>query len=94
MTRVLTEDLLRMAPWLLMGAVFSLWGALAMWIGYSRGHNQGLRDRPQEQKHALAQARFNLGVAEERLDTERKVSKRFEVAMQQLAANRGEGVKG
>lgn len=93
MTRVLIVDLLRMAPWLLMGIAFSAWGALFLWIGYSWGHNQGLKDRPQEQKHALAEARFNLGVIEGRLESERQVSKRFEVAMQQLAANRSEGVK-
>ena len=90
MTRILIDDLLRMLPWLLMGLAFSAWGSLFLWIGYSWGRNQGIKDRPQEQRHALSQARFNLGVIEERLESERKVSKRFEVAMQQLAANQHE----
>ena len=90
MTRVLIDDLLRMLPWLLMGIAFSVWGGLALWIGYVRGHNRGIKDRPETQKDALTQARFNLGVAEERLDTERKLTKRLEIVVSQLAANRDE----
>lgn len=90
MNKVLVNDLLRMLPWLLMGFAFSLWGALFLWIGYSWGHNRGLRDRPQEQRHALSQARFERDVAQERLDTERMLTKRLEVVVSSLAANRDE----
>ena len=90
MTRVLIDDLLRLLPWLLMGLAFSLWGALFLWIGYGWGRHRGIKDRPEVQKDALAQARFNLGVIEERLDTERKLTKRLEVVVSQLAANRDE----
>jgi hypothetical protein len=90
MTRVLIDDLLRMLPWLLMGIVFSAWGALSFWIGYGWGRHRGIKDRPEVQKDALAQARFNLGVIEERLDTERKLTKRLEVVVSSLATNQHE----
>jgi hypothetical protein len=79
-----------MLPWLLMGIAFSAWGALFLWIGYSWGHNRGLKDRPQEQRHALSDARFNLGVIEGRLESERQLTKRLEVVVSQLAVNRSE----
>lgn len=90
MNKVLVNDLLRMLPWLLTGSAFSLWGALFLWIGYSWGRSRGVKDRPEVQKEALAQARFNLGVIEERLDTERKLTKRLEVVVSSLAANQHE----
>jgi len=90
MTRVLIDDLLRMLPWLLMGLAFSLWGALFLWIGYSWGRSRGVKDRPEMQKDAITQARFNLAVIEARLDTERKLTKRLEVVVSSLAANQHE----
>lgn len=91
MTRqILVDDLLRILPWILTGLVFASWGSLMLWIGYSRGWRRGIRDRPDVQKEEMAQARFNLGVIEDRLDTERKLTKRLEVVVSSLAANQHE----
>ena len=91
MTRqILVDDLLRMLPWVIDGFAFAVWGALMLWIGYSRGWRRGVKDRPDVQKDALTQARYERNVAEERLDTERKLTKRLEIVVSSLAANQHE----
>ena len=91
MTRqILVDDLLRILPWILNGLAFSSVGFLMLWIGYSRGWRRGVKDRPDVQKDALAQARYERNVAEERLDTERKLTKRLEIVVSSLAANQHE----
>ena len=90
MTRTLIDDLLRMLPWLLMGIAFSSWGGLFLWIGYVRGHNRGIKDRPETQKDALAGENHKRIVAQERLESAEKVIRYYKTVIDQLAANRDE----
>ena len=90
MTRTLIDDLLRMLPWLLMGITFSVWGLLCLWIGYVRGHNRGIKDRPETQKDALAGENHKRVVAQERLESAEKVIRYYKTVIDQLAANRDE----
>lgn len=90
MTRVLIDDVLRMLPWLLVGFAFSVWGMLFLWIGYVRGHNRGIKDRPEVQKDAFARAVHERTVAQERLESAEKVIRYYKTVIDQLAANRDE----
>lgn len=67
------------------GLLLAVFGLLCLWIGYRRGWHRGVNDQPQKLREALAQATFERGVAEERMEMAEKTSKRFEVAMLQLA---------
>jgi len=64
------------------GAVFGfLFGAAAYWLGLRNGYRRGVNDQPQKVRDELAQLRFERGVAEERYESEQRVSKHFELAL-------------
>ena len=87
MTRqILVDDLLRMLPWVLNGIAFSAWGALMLWIGYSRGWRRGVKDRPDVQRNALAEENHKRVVAQERLESAEKVIRYYKTVIDQLAA--------
>ena len=87
MTRqILVDDLLRMLPWVLDGFAFAVWGALMLWIGYSRGWRRGVKDRPDVQRNALAEENHKRVVAQERLESAEKVIRYYKTVIDQLAA--------
>lgn len=77
-------EIFQVLPALAVGVLFSLLAALFLFVGYRWGWYRGVKDRDQAQRDELAQVRFKQGVAEDRLDSERKIRKSFEVMVQQM----------
>lgn len=71
-------------PWVVNGALVCAVITLSAWVGWRCGWRRGIHDRAEKWQEQLTQARYEKTVAEERLDNERKISKRFELALQQL----------
>lgn len=68
----------------------SAWTLLVFWCGRRSGWHRGVKDAPDVVKYEVLEARHRALVAEERLTTEKKVSRRYEVILGQLGQNLGE----
>ena len=76
--QVFAEQWSAIVPTLIFGGIVAFWSLLILWIGFRLGWKRGVNDSPAAASKELRQMRFNCAVAEERLTTEKKVSKRFE----------------
>jgi len=72
------------------GVSWAPWGGSLLMLGLKIGRNRGHQEAPEVYKAEWRQEQHKRLVAEERADTAEKVSKRFEIAMLQLAEAKSE----
>ena len=91
--QLLATELRALLPVVLMGLAWSAWGAFCGFICYQVAYRRGLQASPQAHKDELRQARFERGVAEERLESQEQTIRTLRMALQQATESR-EGLRG
>lgn len=87
---VFVKDLNAVLPTIIVGSWHVLWSLTIFWLAFRRGWKRGVNDADKVADDELRQFRFEKGVAEERLDAERKMSRRLQAMVKQFVDSKHE----